>query len=284
MFAQEAPLTSTAKYTRIKASAEPGGSPHGEQCQSRGHEMGCKLAQSGSWSWSEEGEAFGGNLLFHKISCSRELGRLWCGLRAWSHFIIWTSSGRVTSSPMPSGASCSQNALTAPPDTLSPDEGWPLTSRFNLSTQKGVVRNTMSDSSSRYKALCLRSHSVWSRSFYYSARIYFYFIFSLPVSGASAVLKAKEPLVSCSLACAPKWRQTVTDTALPVISPEGFLGLLYDGHADLTGSDTERDVNTTDPLKIQRGAQTTRSRDEGARYVSEGVRLHKSCFAPWKSG
>lgn len=49
---------------------------------------------------------------------------------------------------------------------------------------------------------------------------------------------------------ASKWQQTVIDTALPVISPVGLPRLLYDGQADLAGSDTERDVNTEDPLRV----------------------------------
>lgn len=77
-----------------------------------------------------------GYLLFHKTAYSWGPGLLWCGLRAWSHFIIRTSSGRVTSLPMPSVASCSQNWLVATPDTFSPDEGWPSTSLFNLFTHK----------------------------------------------------------------------------------------------------------------------------------------------------
>ncbi len=78
------------------------------------------------------GAKHSGYLLFHKTAYSWGLGLLWCGLRAWSHFINCTSSGRVTSSPMPSVASCSQNLFVAAPDTFSPDEGWPTTSVFNL--------------------------------------------------------------------------------------------------------------------------------------------------------
>lgn len=51
---------------------------------------------------------------------------------------------------------------------------------------------------------------------------------------------------------ASKWQGTVTDTALPVISPVGLLRLLYDGQADLAASNTERDVNTEDPRLLHR--------------------------------
>lgn len=92
-------------------------------------------------------------------------------------------------------------------------------------------------------ALCPSFYSVLSRSFYNS-----YTIFSLPVNPTSLYLKPKSSQLDALLR-ASKWQKTVIDTVLPVISPVGLLRLLYDGQADLAG--TERGINKEDPLKSE---------------------------------
>lgn len=83
-----------------------------------------------------------------------------------------------------------------------------------------------------------------SGSFYYSVSI-----FPHLSTQQTRYLKPRSSQLAAPL-LASMWQQTVTDTALPVISPVGLPKLLYDGQADLAGSDTERSVNTADALRF----------------------------------
>lgn len=119
-------------------------------------------------------------------------------------------------------------------------------------------------------ALCPSFYSVLSRSFYNS-----YTIFSLPVNPMSMYLKPKSSQLD-TLLRASKWQETVIDTALPVISPVGLLRPLYDGQADLAG--TERDINKEDPLKSEeRSSSYELHWVEGAGLVPQG-NVHKAVF------
>lgn len=95
------------------------------------------------------------------------------------------------------------------------------------------------------------------------------FFHYLPAQQAQ-YLKPKSSQLAALLR-ASKWQQTVIDTALPVISPVGLLRLLYDGQADLAGSDTQKDVNTEDPLRfIEKSSSNELHSREEAGEVPEG--------------
>lgn len=178
-------------------------------------------------------------------------GLLWCGLQAWSRFINWTGSGRVTPSPLPSVAHSSPNLLVAASDTLSPDEGWPATSVFNLFThKKRLLLNKQwgwccSTCSVNYIHICPTwlFVPVFIQSCPGPSIIHILF-FELPVNPMSLYLKPKSSQLDALLR-ASKWQKTVIDTALPVISPVGLLRLLYDGQADLAGTERHQQIRPT---------------------------------------
>lgn len=84
------------------------------------------------------------------------------------------------------------------------------------------------------RLFCPSFYSGLSRSFHYSNNIFHYLS-----TQQAQYLKPKSSQLAALLR-ASKWQQTVTDTALPVISPVRLLRLLCDGQADLAVGDTER--------------------------------------------